>query len=148
MKHTRILAALLAILLLAVPFSACAEVIKLPMDFSGGTKPVRTYEIGLEEYQDPSILVTRQSERPILPDGEETRLYVLRIKIADPSQLRTVSWQGFDKIGRCCDIEIMSNRVNAVVAIGGDYYCGDAGRFVLRQGVVFRKPWLRTWTSS
>ena len=139
MKHTRILAALLAILLLAVPFSACAEVIKLPMDFSGGTKPVRTYEIGLEEYQDPSILVTRQSERPILPDGEETRLYVLRIKIADPSQLRTVSWQGFDKIGRCCDIEIMSNRVNAVVAIGGDYYCGDAGRFVLRQGVVFKE---------
>ena len=139
MKYTRILAALMALLLLAGPISACAEILKLPMDFSGGTKPQRTYEIGLMEYQDPSILVTRQSERPILPDGEETRLYVLRIKIADPSQLRTMSMQGFDKIGRVGNIEVMSNRANAVVAFGGDYYCGDAKRFVLRQGTVYKE---------
>ncbi len=139
MKITRILAALLALLILAGPGRALAEVRKLPMDFSGGTKPQRSYEIGLMEYEDPSIHVTRQSERPILPDGKETRLYVLRVKIADASQLRTMSMAGFDKIGRVGNIEVMSNRVNAVVAIGGDYYCGDARRFVLRQGKVYKE---------
>ena len=137
MKHTRILAALIALLTLAG--SAHAEVIKLPMDFSGGTVPQRKYEIGLPEYQDPSIHVTRRSDRPILPDGKETRLYALRVKIADPSQLRTQSMKGFDKIGRVGNIEVMANRVNAVVAFGGDYYCGDAKRFVLRQGTVYKE---------
>ena len=139
MKHIRILAALMALLLLAGPVSACAEILTLPMDFSGGTKPQRAYEIGLMEYQDPSILVTRQSERPILPDGDETRLYVLRVKIANASQLRTMSMSGFDKTGRVGNIEVMSNRANAVVAFGGDYYCGDAKRFVLRQGIVYKE---------
>lgn len=139
MKHTRFLAALMALLLVIGPGSACAEILKLPMDFSGGTKPQRKYEIGLKEYEDPSIRVTRQSDIVTLPDGDETRLYVLRIKIADPSQLRTMSMQGFDKIGRVGNIEVMSNRVNAVVAFGGDYYCGDAKRFVLRQGTVYKE---------
>ena len=139
MKHTRVLAALVAMLLLFGSFSAFAEVLKLPMDFSGGTKPQRRYEIGLMEYEDPSIHVLRQSETIPLPDGKETRLYVLRVKIADPSQLRTVSMQGFDKIGRVGRIEVMSNRVNAVVAFNGDYYCGDAKRFVLRQGIVYKE---------
>ena len=139
MKHTRILAVLMALLLVMSQISACAEVLKLPMDFSGGTKPQRKYEIGLMEYEDPSIRVTRQSERVPLPDGKETRLYVRRIKIADPSQLRTMSMQGFDKIGRTGAIEIMANRANAVVAFGGEYYCGDAKRFVLRQGTVYKE---------
>ncbi len=139
MKHIRIFAALLVLALLAGPTGACAKNLKLPMDFSGGTKPQRTYEIGLMEYEDPSIHVTRQSERPILPDGKETRLYVLRVKIADASQLRTLSKQGFDKIGRVGKIEVMANRVNAVVAFNGDYFFGDAKRFVLRQGTVFKE---------
>lgn len=138
MKRTRILAALLALLMLSCS-NAFAEILKLPMDFSGGTKPQRTYEIGLMEYQDPSIHVIRQSERVNMPDGDETRLYVLRVKIADASQLRTTSMQGFDKINRVGSVEVMSNRVNAVVAFGGDYYCGDAKRFVLRQGVVYKE---------
>ena len=58
MKHTRILAALMILLLLAGPVGACADILKLPMDFSGGTKPQRDYEIGLMEYEDPSIHVT------------------------------------------------------------------------------------------
>ena len=140
MKHTRILAALLALLMLVGSGSAFAEILKLPMDdFTGGTKPQRRYEIGLMEYKDPSILVTRQSERMTLADGEETRIYVLRVKIADPGQLRTTSMQGFDKIGRIGAVEVMSNRVNAVVAFGGDYYCGDAKRFVLRQSTVYKE---------
>ena len=138
MKHTRIFAVLTVLLLLAGQSCALAEVIKLPMDFSGGTKPQRTYEIGLMEYEDPSILVTRRNDRPILPDGKETRLYALRVKIADPSQLRTTSMRGFDRSvpGK---IEVMANRVNAVVAFGGDYYSGDAKRFVLRQGIVYKE---------
>ena len=139
MKHTRILAALVAMLLLFGTASAFAEVLKLPMDFSGGTKPQRRYEIGLMEYEDPSIHVLRQSETVPLSDGKETKLYVLRVKIADASQLRTLSMQGFDKIGRMGSIEVMSNRVNAIVAFNGDYYSGDANRFVLRQGVLFKE---------
>ncbi len=139
MKYTRIFASLLALMLMLSQGVACAEILELPMDFSGGTKPQRRYEIGLMEYEDPSIKVTRLSERVTLPDGEETRLYGLRVKIATPAQLRTMSMQGFDKIGRVGNIEVMSNRVNAVVAFGGDYYCGDAKRFVLRQGTVYKE---------
>ena len=143
MKHTRILAALLAILLLAVPFSACAEVIKLPMDFSGGTKPVRTYEIGLEEYQDPSILVTRQSERPILPDGEETRLYVLRIKIADPSQLRTSTNQPYPS-KQLVAATSLARRERSVLAINGDYFCDRTEGIVYRNGELLRNSVFNT----
>ena len=138
MKNTRILAALLVLLLLAGPVSACAEILQLPIDFSGGTKPQRNYEIGLMEYEDPSIHVTRRNDRPILPDGKETRLYALRVKIANASQLRTMSMKGFDR-SVPGNIEVMSNRVNAVVAFGGDYYCGDAKRFVLRQGILYKE---------
>lgn len=139
MKSTRFFSFLLALMLLLSQGIACAEILELPMDFSGGTKPQRRYEIGLMEYEDPSIKVTRLSERVTLPDGEETRLYGLRVKIATPAQLRTMSMQGFDKIGRVGSIDVMSNRVNAVVAFGGDYYCGDAKRFVLRQGTVYKE---------
>ena len=138
MRHARFLAFLTALMILMGMSGAGAEVLKLPMDFSGGTKPQRSYEIGLMEYEDPSIRVTRQSEKPILPDGKETRLYVLRIKVADASQLRTASMRGFNR-SVTGDIEVMANRVNAVVAIGGDYYCGDAKRFVLRQGIVYKE---------
>ena len=137
MKHSRILVAL-AVLLLVCQVSAFAEILTLPMDFSGGTPPQRKYEIGLMEYQDPSIHVTRRNDRPILPDGKETRLYALRVKIANPSQLRTMSMRGFDR-SVPGNIEIMSNRANAVVAFGGDYYSGDAKRFVLRQGIVYKE---------
>ena len=139
MTQPRIFAVLMTWLLMAAPLTVQAEVIKLPMDFSGGTQPVRKYEIGLMEYEDPSIHVTRQSEDVTLPNGDETRLYVLRVKIADASQLRTLSMQGFDKIGRLGSIEVMANRVNAVVAFNGDYYSADANRFVLRQGIVYRE---------
>ena len=77
MKHSRILVAL-TVLLLVCQVSAFAEILTLPMDFSGGTPPQRKYEIGLMEYQDPSIHVTRRNDRPILPDGKESviKLYL------------------------------------------------------------------------
>ncbi len=139
MKHCRILAFLLAMLLFLGQAGAYAEILELPMDFSGGTQPQRKYEIGLMEYQDPSIHVTRYSDRPTLPDGTETRIYALRVKIANATQLRTLSASGFNKIGVVSDIEIMARRVNAVVACGGDYFFGDSKRFVLRQGKVYKE---------
>ena len=82
MKHTRILSAFAA-LLLAVPAGACAGTEKLPMDFSGGTPPQRSYEIGLMEYDDPSIHVEHYSEKS---SEFSCTYYVVDIKIASAAQ--------------------------------------------------------------
>ncbi len=116
--------------------AACGEILQLPMDFSGGTKPQRKYEHALEEYSDPSIQVIRETVKSA---EWGATYYVLRVKIANPSQLRTVSAGGFDNIARVAPADVMVNRVNAVVACAGDFYHADAGRFVLRQGQVFRE---------
>ena len=131
MTHNRIPALLMVLLLLAGSGSACAEILKLPMDFSGGTKPQRAYEIGLPEYQDPSIHVT-------ITSGEmhSTCYWIARIKIANASQLRTHMDGSFKRKAER-NIKYHYSKVLPVLCMDGDNFPErDGVGYVARQGEV------------
>lgn len=104
----------------------------LPIDFSGGAPldPVRI--IGGTEYEDPTIRVTLEKGRHM-----ECDWWAARIKIASPTQLRTVSAGGFNTNMTMLGTAL-AKRVNAVLAIDGDYYFYTGKGFILRQGTVYR----------
>lgn len=65
--------------------------------------------------------------------------HIVRIKIADPSQMRTtMSYESYDK-GGMVKAEKMAKHVNAVVAVNGDFfkYHKKVG-YVVRQGEFYR----------
>ena len=136
MKKT-ILCLMLVFSLLAT--SAGAEILKLPLDFEPAPKPQGEYPAkrnteGYDHYEDPSI--TADYEMVISKEWQIT-YYKARVKIANASQLRTAAASTFDKKA-LAPTQTIARRMNAVVAINGDYYTGNAGRYVLRQGQVFR----------
>lgn len=130
---------LMLILTLAAPYGAGAEILDLPLDFEPAPKPQGTYPAQREtkefdHYEDPSI--TADFEMVISPEWKIT-YYMARIKIANGSQLRTAAANTFEKKA-LAPAQAIARRMNAVVAINGDYFTGNAGRYVLRQGHVFR----------
>lgn len=102
----------------------------LPMDdFSGGTELLKSgYSTDRRVYQDESITVVTYQERV-----NYTIYSVAEVTIADASQLRTAiagtpSSPARSKMGS------LAGRVNAVVAIDGDYYADRKGAYAVRQG--------------
>lgn len=150
MKHCqKILAAvLLVVMLFSCSASALGEsaetafpgkVVELPIDFSGGMKPLEEYQQGKFTYDDPSIHV----EREWVESKEfDCTYYVVDIKIADGSQIRTESAAGGEKgfaSRKKVSVPVMAKRVNAVVAMNGDYFAETPSSFVLRQGKLIRE---------
>lgn len=123
---------LLALLLcLLLPLPALAEDYSLPLDFSGGYAPDPN-AFTQDTYEDASLSV-RMEKRDI--DG--VRYDIAWIKVASPTQLRTaIAGQPneivAEKPGR------MARRVNAVVAINGDFYVQRKDGLIYRQGQAFR----------
>lgn len=127
----RILIAALCLFLCAG--SALADP-SLPIDFSGGSALDPS---GLTDltYTDDTITVTITSNRL-----NGTEYWVADIVISDASQLRTVSAGGFDS-SAVSDGTRMAARVNAVVAINGDYYSSYERKglgYIIRQGITYR----------
>lgn len=123
------LLALLFCLLLTLP--ALAEEYSLPIDFSGGYTPDPN---GYTEntYEDASLQVKLEKR-----DIDGVRYDIAWIKVASPTQLRTaIAGQPneviAEKPGR------MARRVNAVVAINGDFYVQRKDGLIYRQGQAFR----------
>ena len=142
-KHAlyRWAAGLLAALLLVSPGGGLGEIVTLPIDFSPGMPVREQYEMGKTTYDDPSIHVERYSDtiRVVDQDGPFTcNYYVVRVKIADASQLRTVAADSFKSSMKDFVVDIVRD-MNAVVAINGDYFSDHPGSLVLRQGVMYRK---------
>ncbi len=132
------LCALMALMLL-LPAAGGAEILNLPLDFEPAPKPQGVYPAPYSDpawwhYEDPSI--TADYEMVTSKEWKVT-YYAVRVKIANGSQLRTAAANSFDKKG-VAPIQTISRRMNAVAAINGDFYSGNAGRYVLRQGQVFR----------
>ena len=104
----------------------------LPIDFSPG-KPLNQANFLSEmEYEDPTIKVVVQKY------SVEKRYdyWIADIEIADASQLRTVSADGFDSDG-LAPPTIMAEYMNAVLAIDGDYFSYKGHDFVIRQGITY-----------
>ena len=140
-KLRRIIAAALACawMLGAVP-GAGAEILELPLDFEPAPKPQATYPTPYSEgeawqhYEDPTITADYDGYSS---DEWHTFFYIARVKIADGSQIRTAAANSFEKKG-VAPAQTLARRMNAVVAANGDFYTGNSGRYVLRQGKVFR----------
>lgn len=105
----------------------------LPIDRSGGAVPLESGFIGDLSYEDESIRVVLEKTTV-----NETTCFVGHITIAHPSQLRSEaagkSWQ----YGRASKGEKLAQRVNAVLAINGDYYNYIGNGYMIRQGECFR----------
>lgn len=116
---------------LLLPLAALAEEFSLPLDFSGGYTPDPN-GYTKDAYEDASLSV-RMEKRDI--DG--VRYDIAWIKVASPTQLRTaIAGQPneiiAEKPGR------MARKVNAVVAINGDFYVQRKDGLIYRQGQAFR----------
>ncbi|MBQ9307452.1 MAG: phosphodiester glycosidase family protein [Clostridia bacterium] len=103
----------------------------LPIDFSPGKKPLEEGYIGEWEYEDPTIHVKIEQGRE-----NETTYYICEVRIADASQLRTASADGFDSNMVMPGTQI-AKRMNAVVAIDGDYFFYTEAGYILRQGKLY-----------
>ncbi len=118
---------------------AVAEVAALPLDQKMPGNPMQEDGwISKDEYQDESIHVT--VEYPVTKVGKkEVRTVVARIKIQDPTQIRTaMSFDDYDKKGYV-KAETMAKAKNAVVAVDGDFFKYHYKKgYVVRQGEFYR----------
>ena len=127
------------VLLIAGPMESMAAAettYKLPWDFTGGMPLKAEYFYGGTTYADPTIAVKIQ--RGVFDRGAETgcEYWVASIKIAHPSQLRTAAANGFQS-EMTIKGTALARRVNAVLAINGDYFYFTHHGYILRQGQLF-----------
>ena len=104
----------------------------LPIDFSGGMPLNQRFFTDNYHYSDPTISVSIEAGRT----KEGCDYWVASIKIAHPSQLRTAAPNGFDS-DMVMDGRYLARRVNAVLAIDGDYFSYTGEGYILRQGELF-----------
>ena len=122
---------LLILLCLLFALPALAEEFSLPIDFSGGYKPDQS-NYTKDSYEDASLSVKMEKR-----DIDGVRYDIAWIKVASPTQLRTAiagkpNEVIAEKPGR------MARKVNAVVAINGDFYTQRKDGLIYRQGEAFR----------
>jgi len=120
-----------ALLLALCCATASAEIVKLPVDTNGGMPPQEACYLAENLYEDESIRVEIEQH-----NVESTRCYVARVRIADPSQLRTASAYGFER-PQTEMTRTIARRVQAVVAINGDYYSYSSRGYMVRQGKTY-----------
>lgn len=134
--HVRIVAFVAILIIALFPTLAVAQgtIVPLPVDDSCGPAINEAYYLDEMHYEDPSIQVTIEKHHWVKSD-----CYVARIRIADPSQLRTASAYGFDRKQVAAVVD-MAKRMNAVVAINGDYcyyQLNTATCYLVRQGKTY-----------
>ena len=139
----RMIAAVLMILSLALLISspALAEVVPLPLDQTVPGNPSKPEGWSSDtDYQDESITMTTEFRTVYAEKCQrEIPSVVIRVKIADPSQIRTaMSFDNYDK-GGYVQATVMADHVNAIAACNGDFfkYHYQIG-YVVRQGVEYR----------
>ena len=103
----------------------------LPLDFSGGYKP-KAENFTKDSDEDESLSVKMERR-----DIDGVRYDIAWIKVKSPTQLRTAVAGNANEVvaekpGK------MARRVNAVVAINGDFYTQRKDGLIYRQGQAFR----------
>ncbi len=127
---------LLCLLVCLLPCLGLADTVKLPISASGGEPFDTSYTVRDMVYDDPTIHV----ERFRVPNQEtkyNCAYHYVKVRIADPAQLRTAAAGRFDRPGKAYAQQI-ARKVNAVVAVNGDFYGGHTDGYVIRQGKVYR----------
>lgn len=122
--------------------SLAEEAYTLPLDISvpGQAMNPDGWNADFTEYEDPTIHITVE-KGSVTPKTKRKELetLIIRIKIQDPSQMRTAMSGETYKGREREEAEIMAKRKNAVVAVNGDFfkYYYDRG-YVIRQGEFYR----------
>ena len=133
-----VIAVLIALLLVLVPSGAIhsyAELLTLPMDESGGVVPHEWAYTGNTAYEDPSLSVRIEQGRFLDTDWTS-----VSIKAANPTQVRTLKAGPYGST-REAKGSVLAARVNAVLAIGGDFFTYHNYGYIVRQGQFYRnKP--------
>ncbi len=118
-------------------FSAIAEATEtphytLPIDFSPGLPVDQKFYLSDTVYEDPTLKV-----KITTGDTNGVLYWIADIEIQDVSQLRTAAAEGFDSKGSEYG-SVLAKRMNAVLAVDGDYYCYSRGvPLTIRQGIVY-----------
>ena len=111
-------------------------IVALPWDFSGGMPLKKENFIKAGVYADDSIFVGIQHDWFDMGSPLKCEYWVATIKIAHPSQLRTMPAKSFrDEMST--NGMLMAKRVNAVLAINGDFWYFTHHGYILRQGQLF-----------
>ena len=134
--------AVLSALVLLLSAACCAAAedtphYTLPVDFSPGMPVNQKYYLSDTVYEDPTIKVV------ITSDSYNGVLYwVADIEIADASQLRTAVPEELDSEASEFG-PVLARRMNAVLAINGDYYWYGSGTapVTIRQGDFYQEHW-------
>ena len=145
-RLTAFLAALLLVFS-AVVFAAAEDdedslpIFPLPVDFSPGNPlDPSCFHTDPDCYDDPSIHVDVTSG-----EYNGVRYWIADITITEPSQLRTAAAESFsDKRARELG-SVIARRMNAVLAVDGDYYNYTSNNDVhvtIRQGYTFQNSLL------
>lgn len=111
--------------------AASAQTVKLPVDLSGGMAPQKACFLSDTVYEDESIRVQIEEYH-----ADVTRIVVARVRIADASQLRTAAAYSFTRPQTEMTQKI-AGRVQAVVAINGDYFSYTGRGYMIRQGELY-----------
>lgn len=127
----RLVRLLSAALFLCVLMGTAAAEYTLPIDLTGGC-PLNARYFGKGwSYEDPTIRVTVTQDRAAACD-----YWVADIIIKHASQLRTAPADTFESDMKTSG-EQMAKRVNAVLAINGDYFCYTGIGYIMRQGTLY-----------
>ncbi|MEG0996391.1 MAG: phosphodiester glycosidase family protein, partial [Clostridia bacterium] len=89
--------------------------------------------IAAEEYQDESIHVVTQRMT-----YKQAKCMVLRVTIADPSQLRTAMTRDDYDTKEYVKTKLLAKKKNSVLAINGDFFKYNDFGYLVRQGTLYR----------
>lgn len=105
----------------------------LPIDRSGGMPARSDGFLSDWEYKDDSIHVVIEKTT-----AYESTCFIAKVKIGHASQLRTETAAQTWEYRREANGERVAQRVNAILAVNGDYYSYISGGYMIRQGVLYR----------
>ena len=138
MNHFRkmaLLAALMLMLTLITAGEAAAQAAyePIPLEAEVGLPPrPEGFLPDMDGYEDGSLSVRIETMRE-----HETNILVARVKIADPSQLRTAMATRYGGTGTALP-DRLARRANAVLAINGDFFNFNSPGYLVRQGKLYR----------
>ena len=130
-KHTIMLFA--AMFLVIAGAGAEAAFTPIALEETKGREPIaESYLPDMGGYEDESLKVTIETIRE-----HDTTILVARVKIVDPSQIRTAMAARYGSTGTVLP-DKFAQRVNAVLAVNGDFFSYNSTGYLVRQGKLYR----------
>lgn len=122
------------VLMLLTGAAAQADFEPIALDAAAGRAPIEeSFLPDMAGYEDESITVRIENMRE-----HETNILVARVKIVDSSQIRTAMAARYGSTGTVLP-DKFAQRVNAVLAVNGDFFSFNSTGYLVRQGKTYRR---------